>query len=319
MAASTTFDLPNFVGELFMLTRNQNPFMSMIGGITGGGAPVDNGSTEFTWQDTTGTTAEQPAILEGADPVDVIQTRDDNVNVVQIFQRSVSLSYTKLAAINKIGTPSDPASAAIGGLNNPVRNELDWQVQQTIARVARDMNFTFHNGTYQNPSNNSSARKTRGMDAAITTHRVDAAGASFTAELLDELIVAMDGTNDTDGAPFQQPVLFTRMAQRVKISGEYGYAPESRTVGGVAIQTILTEIGELGIVTDKHVTPDDIRLYDLSVLRPRALAIPGKGFFFLEPKETTGATVRTMLYGEWGLESGPEQWHGLIHGLSTTL
>ena len=32
----TTFNLPNFVGELFTLIPAQVPFLSMMGGLTGG-------------------------------------------------------------------------------------------------------------------------------------------------------------------------------------------------------------------------------------------------------------------------------------------
>jgi hypothetical protein len=35
----TTFNLPNFVGELFELTPADTPFLSAIGGLTGGNRP----------------------------------------------------------------------------------------------------------------------------------------------------------------------------------------------------------------------------------------------------------------------------------------
>jgi hypothetical protein len=43
----TTFNLPNFVGELFAVSREDTPFLSSIGGLTGGRAAE---STLFQWQ-----------------------------------------------------------------------------------------------------------------------------------------------------------------------------------------------------------------------------------------------------------------------------
>ena len=44
----TTFNLPNYVGELYALTPADTPFLSAIGGLTGGGMTT---ATEVEWQD----------------------------------------------------------------------------------------------------------------------------------------------------------------------------------------------------------------------------------------------------------------------------
>ena len=48
-APARTSNVPNFVGELFKLSPLETPFLSLIGGLTGGMAqtrPIE------TWQDT---------------------------------------------------------------------------------------------------------------------------------------------------------------------------------------------------------------------------------------------------------------------------
>ncbi len=47
VAPATTFELPNFVGELFSLVQTQTPLLSMIGGLTGGESVM---AKEFVWQ-----------------------------------------------------------------------------------------------------------------------------------------------------------------------------------------------------------------------------------------------------------------------------
>lgn len=43
----TTYNLPNYVGEIFAVTPEDTPFLSSIGGLTGGKATK---STIFEWQ-----------------------------------------------------------------------------------------------------------------------------------------------------------------------------------------------------------------------------------------------------------------------------
>ena len=59
-----SYDLPNFVGELFNITPNDTPFLSAIGGMTGGKSVT---SKQFTWQTVDNATAAQTVVVEGAD------------------------------------------------------------------------------------------------------------------------------------------------------------------------------------------------------------------------------------------------------------
>ena len=60
----TTFNLPNYTGELFALTPDDTPLLSSIGGLTGGGQTT---STEFEWQTYDLGDPGQDVALEGAD------------------------------------------------------------------------------------------------------------------------------------------------------------------------------------------------------------------------------------------------------------
>ena len=170
-ALGTTYNLPNYTGVLYSLTPADTPFFSAIGGLTGG---MQTTGTEFEWQTYDLRDATQPAVLEGADaPALTGRARANVTNVCQIHQSALGVSYTKLAAVGQHAGANIEAT-------NPVRAELDWQVAQELKAMARDINFSFIQGTYQKPSDNSTARKTRGLLSAISTNLVGKATATST-------------------------------------------------------------------------------------------------------------------------------------------
>ena len=58
-------------------------------------------------------------------------------------------------------------------------------------------------------------------------------------------------------------------------------------------------------------------LLDLDVIRPVNQPVPGKGNFFLEPLAKVGAGEKYQLFGQIGLDHGPEWFHGKFTGIST--
>src|ERR1051325_2514335 len=172
----TTFNLPNYAGELFAITPDDTPLLSAIGGLTGGGMTT---ATEVAGQTYDRRDPAQRTKTEGATaPTAEERVRANVRNLCQIHQEKVSVSYTKQPAVAQMGTPQ---AAPFNGVNgsNPVTNELDWQTAQALKSIALDVNFSFINGSYVNPTTNATARQTRGLLAAITTNRI-AKGTSVT-------------------------------------------------------------------------------------------------------------------------------------------
>jgi hypothetical protein len=304
---ATTFNLLNYVGELFHITPSETPFLSMIGGLTGG---LRTKSPQFTWQTDDNAAAAQPAILEGASVTAGERSRSEVQNVAQIFQEAIELTYRKLAATGQLGGES-----ILG--TQPVQNEAARQRDLKLKKIARDVEFTFLQGTYQKPVDNTTAYKTRGMSAAITTNSNAAAGAQLSKDLIDDLLVDMFDS----GAPFLTPVFVVNGYQKRKLNDIYGYAPESRNVGGVAISQIETDDGLIGIVRDRHQPAAELAVFDVAVCAPVILAddtgeVPPP--FSFEPLGKDASSNKEQCYGEIGLHYGPEQWHGQITGLATS-
>lgn len=321
-APATTFDLPNYVGELFTLIKAETPFLSMAGGLTGGKSLQ---STRWTWQVEDNAAASATAqALEGASPTDETILRQEVVNVVEIHQESVNIAYSKQGASSLLGIAAAASEPILG--TQPVVSEMQHQINLKVNKIARDVEMSFLNGTFNDPASNAAARRTRGMLAAVTTHAVDYTAGTYTSlrDALNDLLIDMFASSTTEGeaAPLVQPVLFVNGAAKVKISNDYSnngaLADRSRTIGGVNVEDLVTDFGTISVVLDRYMPATTALLADMSVVTPCFMPIPGKGHFFAEPLAKTGSYDRVQLYGEIGLEYGPETWHGKITNITFT-
>lgn len=307
----TTYDLPNYTGVLYQLTPSDTPFFSAIGGLTGGGQTDAN---EFEWQTYDLRAAGQNTALEGADaPTEENRIRANVSNIVQIHHETVGVSYTKLAAVQ--------AKAGINNaLANPVTNELDWQVEQMLKQMARDIEYSFIQGIYVKPADNSTARKTRGILEATTTNVVAAAAAALTETMVLDLLQSVwenGGIQESETATLMCNAVQKRALTTIFVTNK-NYREQSRNVAGVNVQTIETDFGRLNLMLNRHMPVDALSAVSLEQCMPVYQEIPGKGHFFAEPLGRTGANDRSQLYGEVGLKYGNEKTHGKITGLATS-
>ena len=318
----TTFNLPNFVGELFAITPADTPFLSAIGGITGGKEVT---AKEWEWEGYTLRDAdEERQHVEGDEaPEAEERVRFDFTNVVEIHQEAVEISYTKLAAKGQ----RDGINTADG--SNPVANEMAFQVEVALKQVSRDVELGFLKGQYDKPGNNSSPRKTRGILEAIsqlpqaltddgyTPNVIDVNGALTEEAVLDLCQMAWEqgGIAESELATIMVNGWQKRVLTDVFIT-QHNRTEQTRDVGGVNLQTIETDFGRLNIMLNRHMPKDQLAVVSLDVCHPTFLLVPDKGFLFVEDLAKTGASEKKQLYGEIGLEYGSPLQHGKLTNLS---
>ena len=318
--AGTTYNLPNYVGELFAASPEDTPLLSAIGGLTGGQSV---GSTVFTWQSYDLRDGEDDRQRkEGADaPAAEGRARANGSNVVEIHQEQVAVTYTKQAATRQIDTG---AAATVQLGNQPITDELTWQITQELKQIARDVEKSFTTGTYSLPTDDTTARKTRGLLEAITTNVVSASadGGTTAGDLTADMVLNLMQAAWENGGLMESETrtLITNATQKRKLSSLFitdkGYAEQTRNVGGVNLQTIETDFGRLNIMLDRWMPNDQLVVASLEDLAPAFLDIPGKGHFFAEPLAKTGSSDKVQLYGEIGLAYGLEKKHGKITDLT---
>lgn len=310
-----TFNLPNYVGELFQKGQRPNTFLQMIGGVN---PDILYASTEFP----VGQQYQVPAHntdrsrVEGAPAPDHAGVvRSQATNVTQIVQEAVAVTYTKLAAHQQL------AGLNTGGASNPVQDELDFQTGVKMELVARNLNYSFLNNAYRKPANNTESRRTRGLLEAITSNVTDADDAAFDFDILDDVMAKMiasgaitDGDNVAVLANTTQTQIINAFFRRHKI-----LVDSDRFIGGVRVRTVYGTFGVMNLVLDYDMPQDTLAVVNFDAIRVVGTPVPNKGVLFLEPLAKTGATEEYQLYGELGLDHGPEWLHGKITDLALAL
>ena len=304
----TLWNLPNYAGDLFTADPINTPFLTAIGGLTGG---MQTDNFEFTTDSQYSLPeASQPAITETASltaPKATGIVRSQNTNVTQVFHETVSVSYVKLS--NK-GRMSGLNTA---GQQNNVPDEKSWQIARALEKIARDVEYTFINGVYAKATSADSPNKTRGMLALCSDGNTIAAGSK---KLTKANLQALFKTMYDAGAVFKNMVLWVNSTQKQIITDLYSYAPTDRNLGGTNIKQIETDFGNIGISLNRFMPQGTVLAAEMSVIAPVFQPVPEKGNFFYETLSKTGASENGQIFGQIGLDHGPKFMHGTITGLT---
>jgi uncharacterized protein YjdB len=297
---SMSFNTPNFSGLLFRKGKADTPFSTIIGAH-----PKYTNSVEFACgQAFNVEQGVQPSISENASltaPTPKYVTREQMTNVTQIFQEAVSVSYGKMS---NMGTMSGINVA--GQQPNPLA-ELQFQIERRMEQIAQDIEYTFLNGVYNKATNDATANQSRGILTAITTNVLDVNNQPLNYWLVAEgLKCISDQGGRTDRLILG--VNATTMLQLNKDATNNGMsiAPNSREENGFAIDTVVTPLGRIGLVLINTLPTGTALLFDPAVISPVFQEVPGKGNFFLEELSKVGAGDTYQIFGQAGLDHGPE-------------
>lgn len=308
---ATSFGVLNYSGMLFNKGNTRCPLSSIIGGR----AKTTNHVEFVTGQEYNGGgVGSQPAISESASltaPEATVTTRTQKTNVTQIFQESVGISYAKQSNMGTLSGVNIANQQA-----NPI-NELDFQVATKMQKVNRDIEYTFINGVFNKAATDAEVNKTRGLVTAITSN-VKAMG-SKPLGLWDiaDMVKKIYGANaPTDGLCLwcDATTLFQINADAVQ--NGLTVVPAARNINGIALSSVVTPIGVVYLYLGECLPAGTALLLNLNVLAPVYQPVPGKGNFFLEPLAKTGAGEKYQLFGQIGLDHGPEWYHGKFTGIA---
>ncbi len=315
----TTWNLPNYAGELFSADAMQTPLLAMIGGLSGG-----RQTTNFEFPTAVlfdYPTASQPAISEEAAavaPAASMAVRAQESNVVQIHQEVINLTYAKQS---NSGRMQGLNTALLYG-EEAVADERAFQVQHKLIKIARDVEHSFINGKFKKATSSSEANKTRGLlELCSSGNTIDADGEALSKELIRSLIREMAD----NGAYFSNMVMFLPAVQKQALTEIFAsqfvastvYAPGQRQVAGLNVSEVETDFCRLGVCWDRFMPQDSVLIVDVAHVAPVFQAVPGKGVLFEEELAKTGAADKIQIYGQIGLAHGPAFLHGSITGLAT--
>lgn len=310
---ATSFGVLNYSGMLFNKGNTRCPLSAAIGARS----KITNHVEFVTGQEYTGGgTGSQPAISETASltaPDASITTREQKTNVTQIFQEAVGISYAKQS---NMGT--------LSGINianqqaNPM-NELDFQVAAKLQKVNRDIEYTFINGVYSKATTDATANKTRGLVTAITSNTIAMASKPLGLWDIADMVKKVYESN----APQEGLVLWCDAITMFQVNADavqngLTVIPAAREVNGIKLSSVITPLGVVYLYLGECIPKGTAMLLNLDVISPVYQPVPGKGNFFLEPLAKTGAGEKYQLFGQIGLDHGPEWYHGKFTGIAQT-
>lgn len=308
---ATSFEVLNYSGMLFNKGNTRTPLSSIIGSR----AKTTNHVEFVTGQEYSSAGGTQPAISETASltaPDATVVTRTQKTNVTQIFQETVGVSYAKMSNMGTLSGVNIENQQA-----NPI-NELDFQVGAKIQKIARDMEFTFIRGEYTKAADDSEINKTRGLTTAITTNVTDMATKPLGLWDVADMVKKIYGEN----APTNGLVLWCDAVTMFQINADavqngLTVVPAAREINGIALSSVITPLGVVYLYLGECLPDGTALLLNLDVIAPVYQPVPGKGNFFLEQLSKTGAGEKYQLFGQVGLDHGPEWYHGKFTSIST--
>lgn len=304
---------PNYSGMLFNKGNTKTPFSTMIGGKR-----KYTNHTEFvTGQEFETAQGSQPSISEAQSltaPDASVVTREQKTNVTQIYQESVGISYAKES---NMGTLSGLNVA--GQQANPV-NEEDFQVAAKMAKIGQDIEYTFLNGKFYKAKNDNEANQSRGLLTAITSNVLDAGGRALSFMLVCEALKSIQESN----GDITNIVLGLDSTSRLQLNADavangLTIVESGRDINGITVDKVITPLGTVYLKDLKYLPAGTIVLFDPFIMAPVEQLVPGKGNFFIEELAKTGAGKKKQIFGQMGLDHGPEWYSAKIENLSTAM
>lgn len=246
------------------------------------------------------------AALEGADkPSTRFTSRTRRSNYTQIFTAAVEVSGTDIAA-SQLG----------------LADELDYQKQERLRELLRDLENTIVNGGQptSNPEGSSSVRRTmKGITAHLSTNIFHTGDSGFpTGNDLDEAKINYVLRKVWENSSGNVDIIVVGGFQKRKINA---FCADSRLYG--ANDTTFTnmvsiyesDFGVCRIITTRWAPQDTVLFVDSS--RVNVLPLAGQSFYF-KPLASGGDYECGEVIGEYTLELRNEGAHGIIRGLSAS-
>lgn len=308
---ATSFGVLNYSGMLFNKGNTRTPLSAIIGGR----AKTTNHVEFVTGQEyTAGGDGSQPEISENASltaPNASVVTREQKTNVTQIFQESVGISYAKQSNMGTLAGVNIANQQA-----NPV-NELDFQVAAKIQKINRDIEYTFINGVFNKATSDATVNKTRGLIPAITTNVTAMGNKPLGLWDIADMVKKIYGANaPTDGLCLWCDAITLFQINADAVQNGLTVIPAAREINGIALSSVVTPIGVVYLYLGECLPAGTALLLNLDVIAPVYQPVPGKGNFFLEQLAKVGAGEKYQLFGQIGLDHGPEWYHGKFTGIS---
>lgn len=250
------------------------------------------------------------AALEGANADSArFTTRQRRQNITQIFRATVQVSGT-MQAVRKHG----------------VSDELDYQTQERVRELLRDLENSVINGAVStsSPIGSSTQRRTmNGIIRQISTNQLQpgtggmpSGGGGGGDELNEELLnAALRRIWESSNGPVDTIVVGGAQKRRINefLGADQRYSPDDETFKRM-VSVYESDFGICRVLLSRWMPADTVLLLDSS--RIEVLPLAGRSFHF-KPLAAAGDSDSGLVLGEYTIEFRNELAHGLVRGLAS--
>ena len=206
-----------------------------------------------------------------------------------------------------------------GQVANPLEEE-DFQVAAKMAKIGQDIEYTFLNGKFQKSNSDTVPNQSRGLLEAITSNIIDANGKRLSFMLLCEALKSIKESN----GDITNIVLGLDSTSRLQLNADavangLTIVESGRDINGIAVDKVRTPLGIVYLRDLFYLPNGTVVLFDPLIMAPVEQLVPKKGNFFVEELAKVGAGTKKQIFGQIGLDHGPEWYSAKITGLSTAM
>ncbi|GIK18672.1 MAG: hypothetical protein BroJett004_08360 [Planctomycetota bacterium] len=208
-----------------------------------------------------------------------------------------------------------------------VEDEADYQKQERLRELIRDLENTVINGVAptSDQQGSSTVRRTmNGVVPSIATNRFapgqgglpDGGGTSGTVLTEELLNSALQRIWEQSNGPIDTIVVNGVQKRMLNefLGSQRSFGPDDDSFRNL-VNVYESDFGVCRVVLSRWAPADKVLLLDSS--RIQVMPLAGRSFHYA-PLAATGDSVRGQLVGEYTLEFKNENAHGLIGGLSVT-
>ncbi|QQE13586.1 DUF5309 family protein [Planctomycetota bacterium] len=240
------------------------------------------------------------AAYEGENaPKAIFTNRKRCMNYTQIFTSAIEVSGSMLAT-KQVG----------------VADELDYQKQERLRELLRDLENSVINGmspSLNQQGSHTTRRTMRGLIPSITSNITDASSSELTEEALNE---ALRSIWEQSAGHVDTIVVNGYQKRKINniISGNRSYSATDNKYSDL-VDIYESDFGVCRVVLSRWVPRDKILLLDSS--RVSVVPLNGRSFHY-KPLASAGDSESGQLIGEYTLEFRNENAHGLIENLDVS-
>ena len=311
----TIYDVPNYTGQVFFQGAQIGKSPVTSAATARNGLRYVSGHQYSMSNALTGDSAQAHAVTEDASIQAATYTSHaaaQDTNYMQIWYRQYAQSYARDVLngnVSGVAATGEPL-AQIGS--------LAVQRQAHLMQLAADIEFSCLLGSSTAWTNAATAGATGGLLVAVEAgSETAAAGAALSKTLIATETARMAAA----GAEFTDMLIAGGAHQIQVLNTLYGFAEQSRTMGGVALDTVLVPLlGRCSVVYDPIMNTDDVAFIDLAHLQVCIGQKAGADSMgvLVEPIGKIGAGVYEQIWAMFGVDYHDIIYHGMVSGLATS-